>query len=231
VISLAAIALTVMGDKSTSIPLRILLFFGALAGVVGAAASVWSTFQIDLSSADAVSDHLSGREALLQTEDAGRTSVDAIYPLRVLSLLFRPFFFDANEILGVIVSFENVLLLVAVSMLVFHGSKTRTLVKTVPFTRYALLSSVGVLLVLSLGYYNVGLGIRQKATMILPGLLVLFVALRAILDARKEAGGRGWVLPISPGSARLHEGGSEFAVSAALREHEAATNIAGPAGG
>jgi hypothetical protein len=37
----------------------------------------------------------------------GRTSVDAPFPIRVLSLLFRPFFFDANDILGIVVSIEN----------------------------------------------------------------------------------------------------------------------------
>jgi hypothetical protein len=41
--------------------------------------------------------------------------------------------------------------------------------------------------VLTLGYYNVGLGIRQKATMILPGLMVLFVTTLAYRRAQRIA--------------------------------------------
>jgi hypothetical protein len=58
--------------------------------------------------------------------------------------------------------------------------------KTVPYVRFALLSSVAVLLLLGIGYYNVGLGLRQKVTMILPGILVAFVTLRALIEARSK---------------------------------------------
>lgn len=198
VITLAALALTVVSDKTTGFFARALLFAAAVAGMAFAAYSMWSTFQIDLTKADAVSDHLSGREALLQTEAAGRTSVDAIYPLRVLSLLFRPFFFDVTEILGLIVSFENVLLAACIGMFLVHGRTTRAVIKSVPFARFAFISSTGVLLVLALGYYNVGLGIRQKATMILPGILVLFVAVRSVLDARQQSRSSSWVVMDQP---------------------------------
>jgi hypothetical protein len=187
VVAMAALAVTVVSDRSTSGPVRLLLFVGALIGTAFSVSTVWSTFQIDLTRADAISDHLAGREALVQTEAAGRTMVDLIYPLRVLSLMFRPFFFDAGGALGLVVSLENAALVPIIGMLLWKRKTARALFKAVPFARYALVSSVGVLLVLSLGYYNVGLGIRQKATMILPGFLVFFVALVAVLRARRES--------------------------------------------
>jgi hypothetical protein len=176
---------TVVGDRGTSGPVRFFLFIGAVIGTVFSISTVWNTFEIDLTRVDAISDHLAGREALVQTEAAGRTAVDAIYPLRVLSLLFRPFFFDASGALGLVVSLENAALVPVFGALVLKRKMAWALIKGVPFARYAFVSALGVLLVLSLGYYNVGLGIRQKATMILPGILVFFVALVAALKARQ----------------------------------------------
>jgi hypothetical protein len=185
VVAMAALAVTVVGDRGTSGPVRFFLFIGAVIGTVFSISTVWNTFEIDLTRVDAISDHLAGREALVQTEAAGRTAVNAIYPLRVLSLLFRPFFFDASGALGLVVSLENAALVPVFGALVLKRKMAWALIKGVPFARYAFVSALGVLLVLSLGYYNVGLGIRQKATMILPGILVFFVALVAALKARQ----------------------------------------------
>jgi hypothetical protein len=185
-VALAALAVTVIGDRGTTVPVRILLALAALAGTAFSIASVWSTFQIDLTNADTVSEALAGRgrEALAESDAGGNTSVNVGYPLRVLSLLFRPFFVDANGALGLVVSLENLLLVPIVFQLMLHGKTLLKLARNVPFVRYAVVSSVVTLLVLSIGYYNVGLGIRQKATMILPGLLIAFVALRAVLALR-----------------------------------------------
>jgi hypothetical protein len=185
-VALAALAVTVIGDRGTTVPARILLAFGALAGTAFSVASVWSAFQIDLTNADTVSDALAGggRETLAEGDAGGNTSVNVGYPFRILSLLFRPFFVDANGALGLVVSFENLILIPIVFQLILHWKTLWKLARNVPFVRYAIVSSVVTLLVLSIGYYNVGLGIRQKATMILPGLLIAFVALRAVLALR-----------------------------------------------
>jgi len=196
VITMAAVAVTVVADRSTSGPLRLFLFGVAAAGTAFAVATVWSTFQIDLTRADSISDHLAGREALVQTEAAGRSVVDTIYPLRLLSLLFRPFFFDANGLIGIVVSLENAALVPVIGAIIWKRRMTWSLLKSVPFARYAFVSAVGILLMLSLGYYNVGLGIRQKATMILPGILVFFVALVAALQARRTQGEQVLVAPV-----------------------------------
>lgn len=186
-ISLVAFTLAVMIDRNTPPVLRLLLFAGGLVGLAFSISTVWTTFSVDLTDVDVYSDALAGQglEALAQSESAGNTAVNAIYPIRLLSLLFRPFFFDASGLLGLIVSFENALLLLMAGWSMAHFGAARELVRKVPFARYAIVSSVGILLVLAIGYYNVGLGIRQKATMILPGMLVFFVTMRAFLATRK----------------------------------------------
>jgi hypothetical protein len=169
----------------------------ALIGLAFAVSTVWSTFRIDLTDLNSYSDALAGREAILQMDvsERGRTSVDASYYVRVLSLLFRPFFFDVNDILGFVVSIENAGLALIVVLFLVKWRLVNSLAKSVPYVRFALLSSVLILLTLSIGYYNVGLGIRQKATMILPGLLVVTMTLAAVLDVRRrqlrESGGAG----------------------------------------
>jgi small neutral amino acid transporter SnatA (MarC family) len=103
-------------------------------------------------------------------------------------LLIRPFFFDAEGVLGLIVSLENLLFLILITIIIFHPRLTTQLARKIPFVRYAVVSSAVITMVLALGYYNVGLGIRQKATMITPGLLVAFVALQALRQAHRMAG-------------------------------------------
>ncbi len=188
-IVLAALAITVITDRQTNIVLRVLFFGAAALGVVYSLASISATYQVNLANPDAIGDQLAGREAIVQGEkgdSAGNSVVDVIYPLRILSLLFRPLFFDANGLLPLIVSFENVAVLLIVGTLAWHWRTTWRLMKAVPFVRFALLSATGTLLALALTYYNIGLGIRQKSTMILPGILVGFVALRAVLAIRAE---------------------------------------------
>jgi small neutral amino acid transporter SnatA (MarC family) len=188
-IVLAALAITVITDRRTNIVLRVLFFGAAALGVVYSLASISATYQVNLANPDAIGDQLAGREAIVQGEkgdSAGNSVVDVIYPLRILSLLFRPLFFDANGLLPLIVSFENVAVLLIVGTLAWHWRTTWRLMKAVPFVRFALLSATGTLLALALTYYNIGLGIRQKSTMILPGILVGFVALRAVLAIRAE---------------------------------------------
>jgi hypothetical protein len=188
VITAGAFAAAVLVDRNTRLAIRLPLLALSLAGMAFAAATVWSTFQIDVTNVDTYTDILSGTEAVAASESAGRTAVTGSYPIRLLSLLFRPFFFDAGGALGLIVSMENLVLLILMATIIVHLRTTTALTRMVPFVRYAIVSSAVITIVLALGYYNVGLGIRQKATMITPGILVAFVALQAVRQARRMAG-------------------------------------------
>ena len=184
-IALTAMAMTVFVDKSTRLRTKVVLFVSAGFGAAYSVYSVWSTFEIDLTSADAISDRLAARESFAQSEEIGGGSrFDAALPLRILSLLFRPLFIDARNAMELIISAENAFVLFVVGTLILKGRAVLALVRAVPFARFSLVFTMALVLVLGLAYYNVCLGLRQKWTMIMPGLLVLYVTLRAFLDAK-----------------------------------------------
>jgi hypothetical protein len=186
-ISVGALGLTVLIDRRTGLGLRLFLSIVSAAAAAVAIRDVWTSFGLDITNVDVISGILAGPDQeAFESGAAGNTAVNASYPVRVLSLLFRPFFLDAPNALGLVVSMENVLQLVLIAMLIRRFGTLRQVAKTVPFVRYALLSAVGITLALGIGFYNVGLGIRQEATMILPGMLVIFVAVRAVIEAKKS---------------------------------------------
>jgi hypothetical protein len=186
VIAAGAFAVAVMVDRETRLIVKVPVFLLSLAGAVFAVASVWNTFRIDLTDVDALADMISARDALADSEDAGRTAVTGSYPVRLFSLLFRPLFFDGGGALGLIVSVENLLLIILFGMMLANLGTVMKMARTVPFVRYALVSAAVITIVLAIGYYNVGLGIRQKATMILPQIIVAFVAMLALLQVRRR---------------------------------------------
>jgi hypothetical protein len=183
----AAFTLAVLIDKKTRLIIKVPLFLAGVAVTTFAIISLRSTFGIDVTNVDVFSDVLAGREALVTTEDAGRSVVSGSFPYLLFSLLFRPFFFDAPGMLGYAASIENLILMVVIVILVFHARSVFTLYRRVPFVRFVLVATVVITLVLTFGYYNVGLGIRQKATMILPGVLVLLVTTLAYVRAQRTA--------------------------------------------
>jgi hypothetical protein len=183
----AAFTLTILIDRNTRMLIKAPLFAAGLALTVFAALSLRSTFGIDVTNVDVFSDVLAGRDALLTTEDAGRTVVSGSFFFLLLSLLFRPFFFDAPGLFGLVASVENLFVLAFIVALVAFSRTLLTLFRRVPFIRYALVATTTITFVLALGYYNVGLGIRQKATMILPGILVLLVTTLAYRRAQRIA--------------------------------------------
>jgi hypothetical protein len=189
-IAVAAAAWTVLGDRTTNLFLRTLLFLVSLGGLIVAAATMRSTFALDVTSADSISDFLAVRENVMASstsDDLGNSAVlNAPYPVKVLSFLFRPLFIDAEGAFGYIASLENVLFLSITGMVMLRFRTVIAAVKVAPFIRYALIFSVGVTLALSIHYYNIGLGLRQK-TMVVPGFLMIFVALAAIRQAQHRA--------------------------------------------
>jgi hypothetical protein len=189
VISLAAFVVTVLVDRKMHVALRVLLFTVGLAGTGYAVADLWTTFRFDVTDVDAISGMLASRDtSSLDAAVAGNSAVGGSYPLRILSLLFRPFFLDSPGALGLVVSLENVLQMMATLWFFFHFRTSWLVMRGVHFARYAMVSSIGITLGLAIGYYNVGLGIRQEATMILPGFLVSFVAVLTVVGARRSKG-------------------------------------------
>jgi hypothetical protein len=89
----------------------------------------------------------------------------------MFAYLFRPLFFDARNALALIVSVENLLMLVL--FIVFFLPSASSMFKDSSFTmRYNVIFCLSTLILLSLTTNNLGIAIRQK-TMILPSFLLL----------------------------------------------------------
>ncbi|MEO5772706.1 MAG: hypothetical protein ABIQ32_01130 [Sphingomicrobium sp.] len=177
--------MAVVLDRQTNLRTRIVLIAMTMVGLGAVAATVRSTFSVDVTSAGSVGDFFAGQAQTAQLFDTGSAVLNAPFPLRLLSLLLRPFFIDARGVLGLIASVENLLM---AAMFVTFAAKFRLFkacFKQVLFFRYATIFAVLVLLLLAVVYYNVGLGLRQR-TMAFPALLALFVAMRALLAQQQR---------------------------------------------
>lgn len=187
VVAGAALSLAVIVGKGISIPMRLALFVMAVAGTGLAVIMLESTYSVDMTSAESIGQQFERVELVLNTEDAGTTAVSGSFAVKLLSLLFRPLFFDADELFALVASLESVLLIGVVLLLVIRVRDVFQVFRNVFFARYAVIYGLGMTLFLTIGYWNVGLGLRQKWTMMIPMYLVVLVAVIAVRRARQRS--------------------------------------------
>lgn len=186
---IASVAVTwaLLVDRATHPLLRLVLVLLSVGGLVFAALSLKETFNLDVTSAESVSNFVEWQEGFLESDAVGNTAVlDASYPVKLLSLLFRPFFLDANGLMALTASVENLCLVFIFGLLVLNGRTVWAAMKAEPFIRFALIFALGLTAALTYGYYNVGTGLRQK-TMVIPAYILVFTAVVAVRRARRQA--------------------------------------------
>lgn len=184
-VGILALGGAIFFDRGTHFAFRILIVAISLVGLGFAIGSVEQTFSVDVTNADAVSEWLTIHEEVTQDVDTGGGSaVYGSYPFKLMSLLFRPMFIDAENIMGLAASVENFIFLMLFGYLVFRLRTTLMLARRLIFVRYTLMLAAGIALLLALVYYNIGLGLRQK-TMFVPAIMVAFVTVMAIIRARR----------------------------------------------
>jgi hypothetical protein len=184
-IALIALAIATLVDRRVALLSRIGLLLAVAVGGLLVAGTVQSTLTVDVTSADSLGEFLQRNAEATATVEGGSALVSAPYPVRLLSLLFRPFFFDASGAFGLISSFENVFILFVLIVIFRNFRQSRTLFSQVFFLRFAAVFATILALMLAMVYYNVGLGLRQKM-MFMPPLLAFFAALVAVRRARAE---------------------------------------------
>jgi hypothetical protein len=183
--ALVAFALTLMVGRGTSLLTRAALLAVVVAGIASVAGLVESiVYGLNFSSADSMTEFLETKSQVSEESGANLNITGASFPVRLLSLLFQPFFFDANGVFGYIASVENLVLLWVMVTLVRRAGTALAVARAAVFARFACFFVVMMIFVLSLFHYNVGLGLRQKM-MIMPALLVLLAATLAVRTARK----------------------------------------------
>lgn len=184
-VSVVAIAIAMLFDIQFSRWARAGLFVVALGAGAFAVATIQSALRLDLTDADSISTFLEARDSIATSAAGGNMSVTGSFGVRLFSLLFRPFFFDVEDLFGYIASVENAFMLLIFGSIAFRFTTLVGLFRRSAFIRYAVTFTVGVVIVLALSYYNVGLGLRQR-TMFFPGVLCVLVMLMALRSHPRE---------------------------------------------
>jgi hypothetical protein len=184
-VAVVAVALALLFDLQFSRWARAGLFVIALAAGAFAVATIQSALRLDLTDADSISTFLEARDSVSQSASGGNMAVTGSFAVRLFSLLMRPFFIDAEDVFGYVASVENAFLLVIFATFAARFGTLVSLLRRMPFIRYAAAFTIGIAIVLALAYYNVGLGLRQR-TMFLPGVLSIMVMLLALRSHPRE---------------------------------------------
>ena len=183
-LAVAAGAVAIAFDKRTPVLVKGILSLISLVGLIAVASTIRNAFQIDVTSAESVTDFLSSYSQTTQGVTGTTTVYYESYLVRVFSLLFRPLFFDAGGALGLIASFENLFLVYLVYRIVSQFRWVIALYKGLFVIRYSVLFAIALTLLLALMYYNVGLGLRQKL-MMMPAYFAIFAAVVATAQRRR----------------------------------------------
>jgi hypothetical protein len=174
-LALASMALAVMLGRGIKPIYRGLLAMGAMGVFVAILPSVQSVLRVDNLDVDTITDFLAARQQYGLRNDAGAAIVSSPFPLRIASLLFRPFYFDAQGFLGIVASVENTVWLGVFGYLAWRSRDVYRCSIENFFVRFCVVYAGTLTILLTLVNYNIGLGLRQKM-MIMPAVLVVLAA-------------------------------------------------------
>lgn len=184
VISLVAIGLSAVADSRTKLWIKGLLIAATIFGTGFVVTSLETTYRINVSSAEGVSEFMAGRSSVTEESGADMSIVQANFPFKVISLWLRPFFIDAENTMGYIASLENAMLLLIFGFILWHFNLTRQLFKKVLYVRFCVIFFIALTALVAAVNFNVGLGLRQKM-MAMPCLLVILATLLAVRSTAK----------------------------------------------
>jgi len=187
----AGVALTVaaLTYRQFSMGKKVILVLVAAVGTGYLLSAVQSTFAVDLTDPTSVSHFMDVKNAADLTDNARTSIAHAAFPLRLFALLFRPFFVDAKNAMGIVASIENV---GSVLLFIFFARHFRSMLsmgRDILFVRFTLVFSLILIVILAILDYNVGLGLRQRV-MAMPPVFALFVAAYSIAQRKLAAEGR-----------------------------------------
>ncbi|HEV2866500.1 MAG TPA: hypothetical protein VGX37_08285 [Allosphingosinicella sp.] len=171
-IAVLAAATPLVFSKQMSNKARILLTPVAVAALVYVVMRTVERFNLQLD-ADSFSDFVENQQQNGEHHGSGANLQELIFPLKVWSLLFRPFYVDSPGMMGIAASAENTVLL---GIFAYIGYQWRLMLKLllhVYYLAYAAIFSSVVIVALALVNYNLGLGQRQKM-MAVVAVLVIF---------------------------------------------------------
>ena len=170
------------GSRSGAV-VKISLIAVALAALSVVAGTVERSLVVDLSDPSSVGAFLEAQQQKSEWIEGATNLQSSFFLFRLVSLLFRPFFIDAGGAFGLISSVENLVYLFIIGFMVWNWRDGVAVFRSSLAFRFGFFFAVVLTILLTMTYYNVGLGLRQK-TMMMPGLLTLFAAQWTIHRAR-----------------------------------------------
>jgi hypothetical protein len=182
----AALAGAAFFERSITLGRKAGLLSVALICVSFLAGAVQNTLDVDVTSTSSVSAFLEKQNGIYENVGGTTSLGSASFPVRLFSLLFRPLFFDSLGMMGLVASIENVAVIFAFLYMLIRWRNLVFLTRRVLFFRFAVIFAAMILISLSLVYYNVGLGLRQRV-MAYPMVFSMLVALWAYRRKGKTA--------------------------------------------
>jgi hypothetical protein len=171
----------VFSSRGVSTVWRVVFLFGAALAFFFIYRDVLTLIGIDEDSFVTQGLDLSHRAEELTKASSGIDIANYSFPELMFAFLYRPLFFDAPGLFGLIVSFENLFYLVITFRLFFSPGGFRYLFGGTALTKTAFLSFFAVSLALAQISGNLGLAMRQKSQVM---ILFMFVFV-SYLDERK----------------------------------------------
>ena len=172
-IAMGAACLSFLIARGVSPAVRVLMIPLGLVGLIVTLGRAEQMLGVNLSSAELVSDFVQYQQGLNTDFGSSNNLANISFPLKVISLLFRPLFFDTRGMMGLVASAENSILLLIFGYIVFHWRDVLRLIGRVYYVTFCAIFSSALIVALSLVNYNLGLGQRQKM-MVMPAILLIF---------------------------------------------------------
>lgn len=166
--------------KGVSLSLRILFLVGVSVAFYFIYSDVLLLVGIDEEEFLSQGLDLTHRATELTKATSGVDITSYSLPMQVFTFLYRPLFFDAPGMLGLIVSFENVFYLL-ITLKIFNLKGLRFLITSNFLVKTAFFSFLTVTIALAQIAGNLGLAMRQKSQVM---ILFLFVII-SFLDKQK----------------------------------------------
>jgi hypothetical protein len=165
---------------------KVLLVTVALAALGIVAGTVQESLTVDVSNPASVGAYLERQQQNTKMIPGAADFQNSFVLMRLVSLLFRPLFFDARGAFGLITSLENLVYIFVIGFMILRWRDGVRLFRVELVFRFAFFFALAVMMLLTITYYNVGLGLRQK-TMIMPALLTFFTGQWTLRRARLRA--------------------------------------------
>lgn len=200
-VAMISVALALVAGRGVSMASRVLLVGISIIAVIALAGTVQASLRIDLSSVSSIASYVEDQTAVFaNASGTGGELVTLPLPLKLVSLLYRPFFFDSGGIFGLIASLQNIFMVYATFLLIREFPAWRAMFRESLPIRFATIFLMAMILMLSVMYYNVGLGLRQRE-MFTPALYLIFCAVYIVTRSQRAVAARANRLLPDPGSA------------------------------